>query len=191
MCYLQGSEFRTDMTVLTAPPRCDGGIEIYGDRPFKLQFKLYFAREMTKWGLGGVAFVETEPVTPAPTFGRAYLLTLQQFRCVAREENGGSHPVNIKNGMLFGPAGTTHEITTDHLGWYPVLLLCGSLNYMFTQIPAVTLTGWPEKMVPKSRPSTVYLTTIRNGLKETYPISTYHDMTDHKIDEYLREAYEV
>jgi hypothetical protein len=188
MCYLEGKEFITNTTVLRAPPRCEAGTQIQGDhpfndQPFKLPFKLYFAHEKTKWGPGGVAFVEIERVHPLPTLGRAYLLTLQQLKCVARGENGGSHPIDIKDEMLFGSAGTTHEITTDHQGWYPVLLLCGSLNYKVAQVPVVTLTGWPEKTVPRNPPSLIYRNTIRKGLHQTYP-----DKPDSEIEEYLQFA---
>jgi hypothetical protein len=185
MCYLEGSEFRMNATVLTAPPRCDAGTEIHGDQPFKLRFKLYFAREKTKWGPGGVAFVEIDPVSPPPTFGRAYLLTLPQLRCVAREESGGSHPVDIRSEMLFGPAGSTHEITTDMQGWYRVLLLCGSLDHKGINLPVVTLTGRPEATIPRNPSSLVYRDVIRKGLQETYP-----EMTDFTINEYLRKACE-
>jgi len=57
MCYLQGTEFRADNgTILRAPPKCDAGTSIQGDhpfndQPFRLPFKLYLAREKSKWGL--------------------------------------------------------------------------------------------------------------------------------------------
>ncbi|HYA85357.1 MAG TPA: hypothetical protein VEH06_18210 [Candidatus Bathyarchaeia archaeon] len=73
--------------------------------------------------------MEIEPITPPPTLGRAYLPTLPQLRCIAKGENDGSHPVNITIEMLSASPGTTHEITTDHQGWYCVLLTCDSLNY--------------------------------------------------------------
>src|SRR5215469_1550614 len=122
MCYLEGTEFRAENgTILRAPPKCDAGTRIQGDhpfndQPFRLPFKLYFACEKTKWGPGGVAFVEIEPVTPPPTLGRAYLLTLPQLRCIARGENDGLYPVNITNDTLSGSPGMTHGITTDRQG---------------------------------------------------------------------------
>jgi hypothetical protein len=130
MCYLEGTEFRINGTVLDAPPRCTGGTEVQGDspfndQPFNLHFKLYFAHEKTKWGRSGVAFVETDPATPSQTLGRAYLLNLQQLECLAKEENGGSHPIVITNDMLSCPTGTAQVITTDQKGWYRVLLMCG------------------------------------------------------------------
>jgi hypothetical protein len=188
LCYLEGKEFRTNTTVLSAPPRCEAGTQIHGhlpfnDQPFKVPFKLYFAHTKSKWGHGGVAFVEIEQVHPPPTLGRAYLLTLQQLKCLAREENGGSHPIDIKHEMLFGSVGTTHEITTDQQGWYRILLLCGSLNYKVTQLPVVTLTGQPEEAVPRYSPSPIYHNTIWKGLHQTYP-----DKPDYEIEEYLKLA---
>lgn len=189
VCYLEGTDFRTeDGTILRAPPKCDAGTRIQGDHPFndqrfRLPFKLYFACEKTKWGPGGVAFVEIEPITPPPTLGRAYLLTLPQLRCIARGENDGSHPVNITIEMLSASPGTTHEITTDHQGRYCVLLTCGSLNYKDIEVPVVTLTGWPEKLVPRNSPSLVYRNTIRKGLHQTYP-----DKLDSDVEKYLDSA---
>jgi hypothetical protein len=186
MCYLQGTEFRVDNgTILRAPPKCDAGTTIQGDhpfndQPFRLPFKLYFAREKSKWGPGGVAFLEIELKTPPPTLGRAYLLTLPQLRCIATGENQGSHPVNITNEMLSGTPGAFHGITTDQQCWYCVLLLCGSLHYKDIQVPVVTLTGWPEKSVPRNSPSLGYRNTIRKGLHQTYP-----DKLDSDVVEYL------
>jgi len=65
---------------------------------------------VTKWGPGGVAFVEIEPVTPPPTLGRVYLLTLPQLRCIAKGKNDGLYSVNITNEMLSGSLGTSYGL---------------------------------------------------------------------------------
>ncbi len=179
MCYLRGGIAPNASPDAPVLPKCKGGTEIRDEKRFRLGFKLYFAYKNSRtWGEGGVAFVGIEPI--GLTLGRAYLLTLPQLICVAQEENGGSHSVNITNKMLSGSPGTTYEITTDHKGRYRVLLLCGSIN----GTPVVTLTGWPkETNLRRSLPSKSYLKTIWQGLHETYP-----DISDSDIDEYLREG---
>jgi len=180
ICYLEGGAPPNALSDALPLPKCDAGTEIRGDKPFLLGFKLYFADETSRtWGDGGVAFVGIQPVRPFPTRGRAYLLTVPQFICVAKEENGGSHPVVITNKMLSTSAGATHEITTDHQGRYRVLLVCGSIN----EIPVVTLTGWPKETTEGRLPSKNYLKTIREGLHETYPDMSYSD-----IEKYLRAS---
>jgi hypothetical protein len=91
--------------------------------------------------------------------------------------------VNITSEMLSGSPGTTHEITTDQGGGYCLLLLYGSLNYKDIEVSVVTLTGWPEKLVPRNSPCLVYRNTILKGLHQTYP-----DKLNSEIDEYIDSA---
>ena len=88
--------------------------------------------------------------------------------------------MNITNEMLSGTLGMFHGTTTDQQGWYCVLLSCGSLYYKDIQVPVVTLTGWPEKSVPRNSPSLGYRNTIRKGLHQTYP-----DKLDTDVTKYL------
>jgi hypothetical protein len=55
------------------------------------------------------------------TYGRAYLITLGQLRCIAREENGRNH-VCITKRMLSGNLGTTEQV--EGATWYRTLLSC-------------------------------------------------------------------
>jgi DNA-binding HxlR family transcriptional regulator len=98
MCYLEGR----------VPPKCDAGTTIQGDhpfndQPFRLPFKLYFAREKSKWDHGGVAFLET-----------IYLLSILKIDMAAEIEiaaqstrllllkallNGPSYPSELENEL--------------------------------------------------------------------------------------------
>jgi hypothetical protein len=171
MCYLEGRPFPGQSNA-RVPRRCNAGTSIQGDKPFHLEFELYFARDAPDWGRGGVAFVGIKRVTPPPTLGRAYLLTLQQLTHVATEENGGSRFVQITKEVLFGS-----PVQIRQGGWYNVLLPCGLLD----GIPVVTITGWPDQTSPRRPPSENYLSTIQVGLRETYP-----SMSLSEIDEYIR-----
>jgi hypothetical protein len=139
-----------------------------------LGFELYFAYQSAQWDYGGVAFVGVQSVTPPPTLGRAYLLTLGQLRHVAVEENGGRGSVTITRENLVGA-----PVNIRDRGWYRVLLPCGLLD----GIPVATLTGLPEEVIPRSTPSEIYLETIKAGLRETYPY-----MSDSDINGYLQQA---
>jgi len=152
---------------------CPWGTEVQGDQAYKLGFELYFACKSSEtWGKGGVAFVETKNVTPPPTLGRAYLLTIQQLGHVAMEENGWTDPVTIRKPDLSARS----LVLLRETGRYRVLLPCRFLG----KIPVVTLTGVPEETKPRNLPSEDYLNTIRKGLHETYLA-----MTELEIDEYL------
>ena len=59
-------------------------------RPCRIPHRLYFAGESRTWG-GGVAFLDHDHVAPAPTFGHAYLVTVEQFEDVAAQETGREH----------------------------------------------------------------------------------------------------
>jgi hypothetical protein len=176
VCYLEGKPFQGAPNA-RVPRRCDSGTSVLDDRPFRLPFQLYFARHAAIWGGGGVAFLGIERVTPPPTLGRVYLLTIHQFTHVAKEENGGSRPVRVTREALFGSPFQIREG-----GWYNVLVPCSSLDV----IPVVTITGWPEDTRPRNPPSESYLEAIRAGLRETYP-----SMSLSAIDEYLQAARSV
>ena len=59
-------------------------------RPCRVPHDLYFAGESRTWG-GGIAFLDHEHVSPAPTLGHAYLVTAEQFEDVAAQETGREH----------------------------------------------------------------------------------------------------
>jgi hypothetical protein len=172
-CYLKGKAPGPGARI---PKRCPVGIGIKGDRQFLLHHELYFAKRASNWNHQGVAFVRTEGSVSASTLCRRYLLTLDQFRHVAREENGGyeTKPVHINEKMLSGRPSPIRRT-----GWYRILLPCGTDS----GIPVVTLTGAIEEAGPFIRPSDAYMQTIRSGLHQKY-----HKLSDSEIDDYLQAA---
>lgn len=116
-----------------------------------------------------MAFVDPIRSRQARTLGRAFGVTLEQFRHIARWENAGG-AVTIDTDML--RAGGTIRNTE----WYGTLLALGTLD----DSPVVTLTGLPRESNP---PTVAYLDVIRAGLGQTYP-----SMTREEIEEYLRSA---
>jgi hypothetical protein len=177
MRYLEGGKPTPDAP--RAHKRCLAGTEVQRDQPVQLEFELYFARKSSQWGGGGVAFVRMERIKPAPTLGRAYLLTLPQLIHVAREENAGKVTVSISSEQL---AGQPVAVTESGKGWYPILLPCGSLD----GIPVVTLTGLPKENARyQNSPSENYLKVVRSGIREIYP-----NMSDVDLEGYIDKAIE-
>jgi hypothetical protein len=176
MTYLKGGKFAQNQR---QKDPCNQTADPIDDKQFMLKFELYFAHESPEWPReddkkpGGVAFVKTKLVYDDihMTYGRAYLITLGQLRCIAREENGGNH-VCITKRMLSGNLGTTEPV--EGATWYGTLLRCG---HMIGGVPAVTLT---DSDAPQNRPSNEYLDTIRTGLNQRYPEKSQGD-----IDKYL------
>lgn len=170
-CYLEG---RSPAPGVRQPARCLAGTKIYGDKALLLPHLIYFARRAANWDGGGVAFVQLAGTEPAPTYGRAYLLTLDQFRHVAKEENGGSVEITIPPTALRG-----QPVQIAERGWYAVLLPCGELR----GVPVVTLTGRQDTMALRNAPAASYLAKIRSGLRQAYP-----GLSDADIDLYLSAA---
>ncbi|MFD1360754.1 hypothetical protein [Lentibacillus salinarum] len=131
------------------PPKSTGIAE--------LPYKLYFAKEESKWGKGGVAFIDHEKNTESKTFARKYLITAEQFTGVVEQENNAkclTIDVNkiINNGYL--------DITA---GWYGRLIYLGDN----AGSPMMTFTDTKDmKRQIITPPPTSYLTTVARGLKE-------------------------
>ena len=167
-CYLTGGS--PDGSSSRLYPACTAGDEVLADRPVRIPHRLYFARESRNWNGGAVAFLDLPRVDPAPTYGRARLITHEQLDHLVTEENAG-HPTTVPLTALRG--GPT-ELRDD--GWYRTLLPLGELE----GAPAVTLTGRPK---PPRPPDPAYVATLRAGLIEAWP-----DLTSAEVDAYLDRA---
>jgi hypothetical protein len=123
----------------------------------KLPYPLYFMREKSKWGKGGVAFIGHEKEDHAETFARKYLITDQQFGEVVEQENNmDSLNINVIDIIGKGYADLT-------AGWYGRVLYLGETQgapmFTFTSSNAI---GDHDFTIP---PPT-YLSMISRGLKE-------------------------
>lgn len=124
---------------------------------FTLSHRLYFAKDKSKWGRGGVAFIENEPNVHVTTYSKAYLITTEQFTDIVAQENGLSslhidYHSFYKKGFL--------DIVD---GWYGRLLSIGEID----NIPVATFTS-PEDLDLSQRypPAQPYVAVILNGLQE-------------------------
>jgi hypothetical protein len=167
-CYLTGGS--PDGSTSRHYPACAAGDEVLADRAVRVPHRLHFARASRNWNGGAVAFLDLRRVDPAPTYGRAWLITLEQLDHLVTEENAG-HPTSVPRAALRGgPTDLRDE------GWYRTLLPLGELD----GVPAVTLTGRPK---PRRRPDPAYLVTLRAGLAEAWP-----DLAPAEVDAYLDDA---
>ncbi|AIC95830.1 hypothetical protein [Shouchella lehensis] len=142
---------------------------------FLMPYTLYFAKDRTKWGEGGVAFIRNKQDKQAHTLSRAYLITLEQFIDVVRQENR-VETIAIDFKALFKEGSV--ELTE---GWYNKLLVAGYQD----DLPVLTFTShqdWPIE--EEKAPSFSYEETLLNGLAElglTKP-EAKHYLTSHYPD---------
>ena len=64
--------------------------------PFSIPFDIYFDRHSPRWDQSGVAFLNTDK--PGFAYGRAYLITFEQFLKIQSQE--GWYPKIVNLGLL-------------------------------------------------------------------------------------------
>ncbi|WP_164214732.1 hypothetical protein [Virgibacillus sp. YIM 98842] len=123
----------------------------------ELPYSLYFMREKSKWGKGGVAFIDHEKEDQQTTIARKYLITDDQFREVVEQENNVEKlhlPLEkiIDNGYI--------DLTPS---WYDRVLYVGETE----GAPMFTFTNSsPMGENDFTTPPSTYLSMISRGLKE-------------------------
>jgi hypothetical protein len=141
-------------------------------RPCRVPHDLYFAGESRTWG-GGIAFLDHEHVSPAPTLGHAYLVTAEQFEDVAAQETGREHAevevaeVRSAGSVTLGP------------GRYDRVVWLGDVD----DVPQLTFTSpEPSSAAEAAAPRPRYLHRILVGLEAA------HGMTPAESAAYLRRS---
>lgn len=127
------------------------------DQMLEIAHPLYFSKERSKWGVGGVAFIGTKPVKGERTLGRMYLITQEQFMEVVAQENDRSKVALNLNEIMeqgYGELG---------FGWYDRIVYLGEKD----DYPIFTFTSSNSmEAVQFTSPSKGYLRTIAKGLEE-------------------------
>lgn len=122
-----------------------------------LPYPLYFMREKSKWGKGGVAFIGHKKNKNTSTFARKYLITDEQFREVVEQEN------NIDSLRLHLPDIISQGYMDVTTGWYGRVLYLGKAD----GAPMFTFTSsTPMGLYEFTLPPPTYLSMISRGLKE-------------------------
>jgi hypothetical protein len=121
---------------------------------------LYFAKEAEKWESQGVAFLGLNQATGGPSYSRKYLITIEQFLEVVKQENNGVD-VDIDLSEVKKKGSTIFRQDS----WYGNILYLGEEK----GYPIFTFTAsWDLNDVESKKPSHAYLSTIITGLKRDY-----------------------
>lgn len=142
------------------------------DSPVRIPHQLFFSGQSITWDGGGVAFVEPS-ASEVVTFGRAYLLTAEQFQDVLAQESGREVGTEIDLAEAIEPG---HRVVGS--GKYDRVVALGPMD----GLPMFTFTT-PDDVgsMPRTKPSPSYLETITAGLIES------HGLTRHEIEAYLSD----
>ncbi len=156
MCYLEGGK-------APGAQRKNKGArdpsEPYEERAVFLPHALYFSQHSIVWQKGGVAFVDPRRNDEQQTWGRAYLITREQFEDVFRQENSSQELMVDWDTLLDSGSFTSGD------RWYNHIVQTGELD----GYPIFTMTNATNPTERKSNaPSAKYLQCIIDGIHETY-----------------------
>lgn len=135
--------------------------------PFWIPHGVRFIGASTKWGGGGVAFLDHRRERCAP--GRIYLITRGQFDDLAAQESRRDRVALPFDDLIPG------EVHVVGSCWYDGLLALEPIE----DVPVVTFTSpQPPEDRPTSPPSATYLGTVMRGIMEVHSI-TGEELADH------------
>ncbi len=132
---------------------------------------LYFAMEFSSWGKGGVAFIKNKPDEKEATLGRMYLITIEQFVDVVRQENDYEGKLEIDFYNVQEQGSSVFLSNT----WYGNLIYLGEES----GYPIFTFTNEQFLEEEINAPSNEYLNTLKVGVRESYK------MTDIEVQSYF------
>ena len=157
LCYIKGGKPVGSTVVETG---CKDSSLPIDESTFTINHPLYFAKEAARWGYQGVAFIGLKEKRDCVTYSKKYLITVEQFLDVVKQENNGIdfdihlNEIKKKGSFLF----RSHS-------WYGNILYLGENK----GYPIFTFTApWDINEVEWNKPSHSYVTTIINGLKSDY-----------------------
>ncbi len=125
--------------------------------------KLYFAKQKSSWGRGGVAFIKPYKETDLVTYGKMYLITKEQFLDVVCQENDIEFELDIK----FDKVIENNSFQIFEKAWYDQIEFLG----YEASWPIFTFSNhkyMKDELCP-AHPG--YMECLTNGLIECYGIS--------------------
>lgn len=158
LCYIKGEQYKD-----CARPEqgCRDNTLPKDERSVRINNDLFFTKERSKWGEGGVAFVSRLKGEQANTFAKMYLITREQFEDVVKQEN------NIKVSQDIGIDYDLVNLEGEQLlfedKWYGAVLKVNEVD----GIPVYTFT-LPEEPEYYVKPCDAYLKSIITGIKLSF-----------------------
>lgn len=180
MCYIRSGRPKSSSGVYGG---CTDKSEPVKDKPVRIPHQLYFSRRSSVWGGGGVAFIKPARASKGEfTLGRMYLITREQFTQVVRQENR-LESENSRIKIDFEKTITNGQSLIgrgNEFRWYGRVIYLGEDE----GYPIFTFTAkWKEDEIVPNPPSEKYLSTIVEGVRETYPL-----MSNAEIESYVRRV---
>jgi hypothetical protein len=172
LCYIYGG--KPDGST-SANEGCREKLLPVAKESLTIEGKLYFAKDSSSWGEGGVAFID--PESPGKTLGRIYKIRYNQFLDIFAQENdqkpGGRRLLPPLYKLVDKP-----KFVARVNGWYSRVIHLGERD----GYPIFTFTGSKKEAEKDVRipPPRNYVVTIARGLKEAYP-----EMHKKAIGDYL------
>ena len=149
-CFEDGGSYNEACYDTTAPLE---------KRTIDIPYDMYFGNHSGSWNGCGVSFLDTSKKGHA--LGVAYLITKDQFKHVAAEENCGRYP----NGQG---------------SWYEDIIVLGEMDG--TQMRTITNI----ELRDYNEPCEEYLNTLKRGIRENWPAMSEEDINNY-LDSCIRE----
>lgn len=166
LCYIHGG---TPTGSTRAEVGCEDKTSPKETHEMSIPHPLYFSKERSKWGEGGVAFIDHQPVDNSETIGRVFLITENQFKdVIAQENNETTIDIDLQTIIKQGYAKVTD-------GWYGRVMYLGKKE----GAPIFTFTSnTPMDEQKIKKPAKSYIKTITDGLMKM-------NMSKQDIGDYL------
>lgn len=173
LCYIKGGKAKN---CKKEDVGCRNKAEPIKDKPVIIPYELYFAKEGSIWGEGAASFIKPKISKTESTYARQYLITLEQFKDIVKQENDVIIENIEINVMDLLKEGETHLGAPHEMEWYGRILHLGEDE----GFPMLTFTAKWSEVDEYGKPSDKYLNTIKKGLKES------HGLSDDQIDDYFK-----
>ncbi|NHC41485.1 hypothetical protein G6549_16110 [Bacillus sp. MM2020_1] len=157
LCYIKGGQPEGSSQVEIG---CKDASLPVDESTFTIDRPLYFAKEAARWEAQGVAFIGLHEDKENRTYSKKYLITVEQFLDVIKQENNGiDFAIDLKEVKRKGS-----KVFQRH-SWYGNILFLGEEG----GFPIYTFTApWDIIDVEWNKPSHSYLKTIIKGLSKDY-----------------------
>ncbi|MFY0482102.1 hypothetical protein ACI6PS_05805 [Flavobacterium sp. PLA-1-15] len=154
-CYIRGGMPKGSSTIYNG---CKDKTLPIDNEDFYIPYELYFAKKSIKtWNGGGVAFI-ANTLSNERTLGRLYLITMEQFIDVLKQECSIKQEIKIAFDSIISHGSYVIKETN----WYNKIIYLGNQSGK----PIFTFTHDGDYFDEINKPNDNYLKTIMEGIKE-------------------------